>query len=419
MDRLRGAAVVGQSGGPTAAINATLAGVIREGVRSICDGGDITALYGMRNGIEGFISERLIDLSEIFTVKRHPDEEKLARLALTPAAALGSCRKKLPDPDDDPAFFEELIEKFKKYDIRYFFYIGGNDSMDTTAKLSRYTAKCGYEMRVIGLPKTIDNDLVGTDHTPGYGCAAKYVATTVREIVRDCSVYTVPAVTIVEIMGRDAGWLTAAASLPAITGGGAPDLIYLPERAFDLDEFFEDVSAALKSHPAVVVAVSEGIRFADGRYVCEEISAGGIDVFGHKALTGTGKALEQAVKAKLGCKVRSVELNISQRCASHIASLADIRESEGAGAFGVRAALDGSSGCMVSLVRGEGDEYSITYEARDVLEIANKVRAVPDEFINERGNYVTEECSRYILPMICGEIYPESKDGLPVHFVFD
>jgi len=418
MSKLRGAAIVGQSGGPTAAINATLAGVIRESVKTICAGGDITAIYGMRNGIEGFLDERIIDLGEIFTAKKAPDEEKLSRLALTPAAALGSCRKKLPSLEDK-AYYENLIALFKKYDIRYFFYIGGNDSMDTAAKLGEYTRSCDYEMRIIGLPKTIDNDLVGTDHTPGYGCAAKYVATTLSEIVRDCAVYTVPAVTVVEVMGRDAGWLTAAAALPRLCSGDAPDLVYLPERAFSLEYFLEDVKAELAKKPNVVVAVSEGIRFADGRYVCEEISAGGTDVFGHKALTGTGKALEMFIKEKIGCKVRSVELNISQRCGSHISSLTDIRESEGVGASGVTAALEGRSVVMMGIIRDEGDTYSSHFEPLDVTKIANQVKHVPQEFINERGCNVTDECARYILPLIEGEIYPEYEGGLPVHFIFD
>ena len=406
---LRGAAIVGQSGGPTAAINATLAGVIRGAVKAMCKDEGITALYGMRNGIEGFLDERMIDLGEMFTTKKAPDEAKLSQLALTPAAALGSCRKKLPPLEGNDEYYENLIAMFKKYDIRYFFYIGGNDSMDTAAKLGAYTRDHDYEMRIIGVP---------TDHTPGYASAAKYVATTLQEIVRDCAVYTVPAVTIVEVMGRDAGWLTAAAGLPRVAGGVGPDLVYLPERAFDLDFFLEDVKALMEKKPNIVVAVSEGIRFADGRYVCEEISGGGVDVFGHKALTGTGKALELYVKEKLGCKVRSVELNISQRCASHISSLTDIRESEGVGESGVNAAIAGNSVCMMAIIRDEGETYTSHYEPLDVLAIANQVKHVPQEFINERGNNVTDECAKYILPLVNGEIYPEYKDGLPVQFVF-
>ena len=254
---LRGNAVVGQSGGPTAAINATLAGVIR-GALEAHDAGVIDKLYGMRNGIEGFLDERMVNLTELFA-----NEEDIETLELTPAAALGSCRKKMKPPKDDPETYERLFEIFKKYDIRYFFYIGGNDSMDTVLKLSQYAAEHEYEMRVVGVPKTIDNDLMVTDHTPGFGSAAKYVAITMKEILRDVSVYTTKAVTIVEIMGRDAGWLTASAAL------AEPDLIYLPEVMFDPDEFLTSIRRVQEDHPAVLVAVSEGIRFADGRYVGE------------------------------------------------------------------------------------------------------------------------------------------------------
>ena len=420
MEILRGAAVVGQSGGPTAAINATLAGVIDGYFQEKKKSGAVTALYGMRNGIEGFLKENLVNLGELFAAEDGDiDEEKKQLLINTPAAGLGSCRNKLPKPAENPEFFENLIGIFKKYDIRYFFYIGGNDSMDTVAKLSYYAQMQGYDIMVIGVPKTIDNDVCGTDHTPGYGSAAKYIAATMQEIIRDCAVYTVPAVTVVEVMGRDAGWLTAAAALPRLAGGDAPDLVYLPERAFSLEFFLEDVKAELAKKPNVVVAVSEGIRFADGRYVCEEISAGGTDVFGHKALTGTGKALEMFVKEKIGCKVRSVELNISQRCGSHISSLTDIRESEGVGASGVVAALEGRSVVMMGIIRDEGETYSSHFEPLDVTKIANQVKHVPQEFINERGCNVTDECARYILPLIEGEIYPEYVNGLPVHFIFD
>jgi len=288
MEILRGNAIIGQSGGPTAAINATLSGVIK-GAFAARD--VIGTVYGMRNGIEGFLAENLINLTERFS-----DEGELTILEQTPAAALGSCRKKMKSPEDEPETYERLIEIFKKYDIRYFFYIGGNDSMDTVSKLSRFAASHDYEMRVIGVPKTIDNDLMVTDHTPGFGSAAKYVATTVKEVIRDTSVYTLKAVTIIEIMGRDAGWLTTAAALPAISGGKGPDLVYLPERSFDVDEFLSSVRAALEKHPAVLVAVSEGIRFADGRYVGEGLGGRKVDAFGHVALSGAGKVLEELVK---------------------------------------------------------------------------------------------------------------------------
>lgn len=412
---LRGAAVVGQSGGPTSAINATLCGVIK-GAFEHKDA--VTKLYGMNNGIEGFISERLFDLSAIFSDENGElDTEKLGMLKTTPAAALGSCRKKLPKPAEDPAFFENLISLFKKYDIRYFFYIGGNDSMDTVAKLSEYLKTSDYEMRVMGVPKTIDNDLCGTDHTPGFGSAAKYIATTMQEIIRDCAVYTTKAVTIVEIMGRDAGWLTAAAALPRIINGIETDYVYLPEVDFSLEGFFSDIENAFKKHPNIVVAVSEGARFADGRYVGEGTQSGVADAFGHKYLSGTGKALELAVKEKFGCKVRSIELNLPQRCAAHLASETDLNESVKAGCTAVGSAVSGKSGCMIAFVRAEGENYSVTCEPKDISGIANAVRAVPREFINKEGNNVTDECLEYIKPLIAGEAHPVWKEGLPIHFI--
>lgn len=415
MEILRGAAVVGQSGGPTAAINATLAGVIDGYFREKKNTGVLTGLYGMRNGIEGLLKERLCNLGEIFAADDGSiDEEKKQLLINTPAAALGSCRNKLPKPADDPAFYENLISIFKKYDIRYFFYIGGNDSMDTVAKLSEYLRTSDYEMRAIGIPKTIDNDLMGTDHTPGYGSAAKFIATTMQEIVRDCAVYTTKAVTIVEIMGRDAGWLTAAAGLPKL----GPDYVYLPEVPFDMARFFADIETAFTRHPNIVIAVSEGVRFADGRYVGEGTQTGVADAFGHKYLSGTGKALEMAVKEKFGCKVRSVELNLPQRCAAHLASAADLDESVCAGRCGIESAVEGLTGSMVSMVRSEG-EYAISYEVAEISKIANAVRSVPRDYINKAGNNVNEKCLAYIRPLIQGEVAPKYVDGLPIHFVIE
>lgn len=412
MNKLIGNAVVGQSGGPTAAINATLAGVIRGVKDEAVHGGAIGKLYGMRNGVEGLMAERLIDLSARFA-----NDEDIEILESTPAAALGSCRKKLPKPQDDPAFFENLISIFKKYDIRYFFYIGGNDSMDTVAKLSEYTAMCDYEMRIIGVPKTIDNDLVVTDHTPGFGSAAKYIATTMQEIIRDCAVYTTKAVTIVEIMGRDAGWLTASSAIGRVVNGVAPNLVYLPERTFSMEEFMEDVKAELEKQPNVVVAVSEGLQFADGTYVGEGTQSGAVDIFGHKYLSGTGKALEMAVKAEIGCKVRSVELNISQRCASHIASGTDIDESVRVGRGAVFAAAQGVTRRMMTILRNGGEEYSSIIDHSDVSEIANKTKHVDGKYINERGNNVTDECCKYLLPLIAGERDIKYENGLPVHII--
>ncbi len=406
---IRGNAIVGQSGGPTAAINATLSGVIRGALANE----NIGTIYGAYNGVEGMLAGTYCNLSEIFS-----DTEKLITLEKTPAAALGSCRKKLPKLDgSDPAageIYDKLFDFFRSLDIRYFFYIGGNDSMDTVAKLSAYAANHDYEIRVMGVPKTIDNDVMGTDHTPGFGSAAKYIAASVEEIIRDCAVYTVKAVTIVEIMGRDAGWLAASAALTRMTGA-EPDLVYLPERVFDYDSFFADVSAALEKHPNVVIAVSEGIKLADGSYVGESAQSGAADAFGHKYLSGTGKALEIAVKEKLGCKVRSVELNILQRCASHIASGTDIEESVAVGKAAVEAAVSGISGKMMTINRVSSEPYVSVPGYEDIDKIANKVKVVPDEFINKRGNGITDEGVKYLLPLINGESYPDYKDGLPVH----
>ena len=404
---LYGNAVVGQSGGPTAAINATLAGVIR-GVMENRD--TIPTLYGMRNGVEGLLSERLVDLTSLVA-----DEETLLTLENTPAAALGSCRYRLPKPKDDKAVFEKLVSIFKKYDIRYFFYIGGNDSMDAVAKLTEYLKTTDYEMRVIGVPKTIDNDLVGTDHTPGFGSAAKYIATTVSEVVRDCAVYTVKAVTIVEIMGRDAGWLAASSALAGLSGA-APDLIYLPERPFSEEAFLASVTKAFEKHPNVVVAVSEGLRTADGEYVGASAQSGVADAFGHKYLAGTGKYLERLVKEKLGCKVRSIELNLPQRCAAHLASATDIEESVLTGKTAVAFAVNGVSGHMMVAVR-EDNPYKISISSKSVLDIANAVKTVPDAYINEEGNGITEEGVRYLAPLILGERQPVFVNGLPKHFV--
>ena len=374
MIKLYGNAIVGQSGGPTAAINATLSGVIRGALE--CD--QIDKIYGAINGIEGVLDRRFCLLNDIIK-----GEDDLSLLENTPAAALGS---------------------------------GGNDSMDTVAKLSQYMDSVGYEMRIMGVPKTIDNDLVGTDHTPGFGSAAKYIATTMEEIMRDTAVYTVKAVTIVEIMGRDAGWLAACAALPSLCTDIAPDLVYLPEVTFDYDEFFEDIAKALETHPNVVVAVSEGIHLSDGTYVGEGKN-GNLDAFGHKQLSGTAKTLELAVKEKFGCKVRSIELNLPQRCASHIASKTDLDESVMIGKAAVKCASEGESGKMMTFVRTDSTNYAVYTESKDISGIANAVRRVPREFINKRGNNVTHECLEYIHPLILGETSPVFVGGIPKHFV--
>ena len=407
MSLLKGNAIVGQSGGPTSSINATLAGVIRG---AIAHSDIIKKIYGMRNGIEGFLSEDIIDLTSICS-----DEESLSTLALTPAAALGSCRKKLKSVEIDREIYNQLLSLFKKHDIRYFFYIGGNDSMDTVQKLSQFMKDNDYEMRIIGVPKTVDNDLEATDHTPGFGSAAKFVATTIKEIRRDINVYNLKAVTIVEIMGRDAGWLTAASALPSITNDG-PDLIYLPEVAFDKEKFILDLKIRLEVRPAVLVAVSEGIRFANGEYVGAGAEA--VDAFGHKALSGAGKVLENLVKNTLGCKVRSVELNLPQRCAAHIASLTDISESVKTGSVAVDYAVKGETAKMIIMKRKNDVKYEISFDSADISSIANAVKTVPKHYINGNNNGVTEECINYLSPLIIGEVNPVYENGMPKHIVF-
>lgn len=413
---LYGNAMVGQSGGPTAAINATLSGVIRAVTASQAENGPIRGLYGLCNGIEGLQARRWIRLSE-----RCWGEEDLRLLEQTPAAALGSCRNRLPNPDSDSAEdierYEAIFRIFREEDIRYFFYIGGNDSMDTVDKLDRYAKKIGYALRVMGIPKTIDNDLPLTDHTPGYGSAAKYIATAIREVIRDCSVYTTKSVTVVELMGRDAGWLTAASAIGRLVDGQEPDLVYLPERAFDMERFFSCIEALFVKKNALVIAVSEGIRFADGRYVGEGMQSGVTDVFGHRYLAGTGKALERAVKERFGCKVRSMELNLTQRCAGHWLSLTDLTEAVRVGSEAVRAAMNGHSGEMMIFRRQPGDAYACDIACAEISLIANQSRYLPDDFINDEANHVTDACCRYLLPLIEGEYQPICRDGLPVHLI--
>ena len=411
MTKLIGNAIVGQSGGPTAAINATLSGVIRGCFEAYRDG-TVGTLYGMRNGIDGLINGKYIDLSYMWN-----DEEKLSLLENTPAAALGSCRKKLPDPNGDDPVYVKLFELFKQLDIRYFFYIGGNDSMDTAAKLDKYAKRIGYDIRVMGVPKTIDNDLCETDHTPGFGSAAKYIATTVAEVIADCAVYDIPAVTVIEIMGRDTGWLTSASGAGAAVGAPVPDLIYFPERVFELDKLYADVEKALAKHPNVVIAVSEGIRFADGTFVGEDKS-GAVDVFGHKQLSGAAKTVASAIKAKFGCKTRGIELNTVQRCASHIASLTDLTESVSIGRSAVNAAIDGASGCTVVYKRVSDEPYTVKYETANVDLIANRIKYLPDSYINEEANGITEQCLKYLMPLIAGETNPVYESGIVKHFFF-
>ena len=396
-------ALVGQSGGPTSAINATLSGIIKQASKSE----NIDILYGMQNGIEGFLKEQIIDLTYLYG-----DNESLSALELTPASALGSCRYKLPSVKENMDFYKNLFSLFEKYNIRYFFYIGGNDSMDTVKKLTEYLKYTDYDLKVIGVPKTIDNDLPITHHTPGFGSAAKFIGTAIKEIATDCAVYTKKAVTIVELMGRDAGWLTASAGLPSYFGYKGADLIYLPERFFDDDAFIEAVLNQLEKKPYVVVAVSEGIRYPNGNYVGEGKQNGVTDEFGHKYLAGTAKVLEALVKEKIGCKVRSVELNLPQRCSAHILSKTDIDGSVKIGKRAVKYALLGKSGIML-IFKWKNGKTAISYVK--INRVANKVKLVPDEFINQEANGVTSKCMEYIAPLIIGEPKLKYENGLPVH----
>lgn len=404
MNRVRNA-LVAQSGGPTVAINASLAGVIK----GCLDSDIITNIYGARNGVEGLMDERLVNLTEIF----QDDEEALKLLKITPSMYLGSCRRKLKTMQGDTSEYDNIMEIFRKYHIHYFFYIGGNDSMDTVGKMSIYMRQHQMDVQVIGIPKTIDNDLMLTDHTPGFGSAAKYVATSMLEMAHDTAIYNTRSVLIVEIMGRDAGWLTASSVLARNDYSQAPHLIYLPERPFSKEQFIEDIRAQFKLREKVIIAVSEGIRDARGHYISAETSA--TDAFGHAMLSGTGKCLEALVAEAFGCKVRSVEINVLQRCAAHMASATDLEESFRLGLKGVSLALEGKNGEMAVLRRISDSPYESICESADVQQIANAERHVPDAWINEAGNDVTGEMIQYLKPLIQGEIEVPVKDGLPYY----
>jgi 6-phosphofructokinase 1 len=397
--------IVAQSGGPTVAINASLAGVIDGVKKSNC----FTRVYGAIHGIMGVIENNLMDMS-LMALSKFP---MLNTLELTPAMYLGSCRYKLPDFTEDTTVYETIFNRFKEYNIGAFFYIGGNDSMDTVMKLSAYGKKINSDIKIVGIPKTIDNDLMITDHTPGFGSAAKYVASTMLEISHDAYIYNIPAVIIVEIMGRDSGWLTAAASLARTSYSDAPHLIYLPETNFSEEQFIDDVKQQLSKRKAVIVAVSEGIHDAEGNYICA--SSAVADKFGHAQLSGTGKALEQLVKEKIGVKVRSIELNVLQRCASHIASRTDINESFALGQAAVKYAADNKTGVMASIKRISNDPYQWIIEAAEISNIANKAKTVPAEWITPEGNDVTPDMEAYLRPLIIGEVSLQYKDGLPVY----
>ena len=396
--------LIAQSGGPSAAINATVAGVVERCMTS----DKVDRIYGAVNGIKGVLNGNYVDLTEILS-----SPEQLRLLCSTPAAALGSCRLKLNNADEGQ--LGQIVDALLSREIGYFVYIGGNDSMDTVYQLSAYIKKHNIQgLSVMGAPKTIDNDLPMTDHCPGFGSAAKYIAATFAEIVRDCEVYDIPAVTIVEVMGRNAGWLTAASALSRENGGTGPQLIYLCERAFDTEQFIRDVKDCLAKRNAVVVAVSEGLKNADGSYLSES-KGRGVDVFGHAALSGTAKVLEGLVKEKIGCKVRSIELNLMQRCASHLASANDLSESKMLGMTAADRALNGVSGEMAIVERLSSAPYRVRYGTTDIALVANLEKKVPDSCINPQGNDVTEQMLEYLRPLVHGEVQVPMCGGVPVH----
>ncbi len=407
-DKIKRNVIVGQSGGPTAAINSSLAGVYRTAI----DRG-YNRVFGMLHGVQGLLEGRYIDLSE--HIKTGLDQELLKR---TPSAYLGSCRYKLPGINEDKAVYEKIFEILDDLQVDCFIYIGGNDSMDTIKKLSDYAIVTGSEIRFVGCPKTIDNDLALTDHTPGYGSAAKYIGTSVKEVIRDgWSLETAKGqILVMEIMGRNAGWLTGASALAKGEDCDGPDAIYLPELDFDPDAFVEKCRQLLKKKRSVFVAVSEGIHLADGTYISEMgNSASYIDAFGHKQLTGTARYLCNLLSHEIGCKTRAIELSTLQRAASHCASRVDILEAFEVGGAAMKAADEGETGKMVVIVRTSDDPYQASTEVKDVHRIANDERTVPREWISEDGTYVTNEFINYVRPLIQGDVAPIMVDGIPRH----
>ena len=401
MKQLTGACIIGQSGGPTAVINASAQGVIQTALKADC----ITRVLGAAHGIKGVLEDKLYDMGQ-------EDSAELELLTFTPSSALGSCRYKLADPDVDDADYRRILEIFKKYDVRYFFYNGGNDSMDTCNKISKYMQKVGYECRIMGVPKTIDNDLNGTDHCPGFASAAKYIATSCAEVWQDAHVYDTGMVTIIEIMGRHAGWLAGSAALASLTGCG-PDLVYLPETDFDMERFLADVKAVYDQSGNCLVAVSEGIHYADGTFV-SEAKTSATDGFGHAQLGGLASHLASAVKEAFGVKVRGIELSLLQRCGAHLDSETDAEEALLAGSAAVQAAVEGFTDKMVAFRCTRGEDG---YRCETILEpldiVANFEKKVPREWINEAGNGVNQQFIDYVLPLIQGDAKAPRVNGLP------
>ena len=398
--------LIAQSGGPTTAINASLAGTIEAALGSA----KINTIFGSVNGILGVFEENFLNLTDIY----RDNQNSLEQLKTTPAMFLGSCRYKLDNPEQNSSDYSNIFHIFRKYNIKYFFYIGGNDSMDTVLKLSTYAEIMNFDVRIIGIPKTIDNDIKCIDHTPGYGSAAKYIASTLLEIAHDAYIYPVNSVTIVEIMGRNAGWLTAAAALARNEYSEAPHLIYLPEKPFSTSRFIADIKDEFNNRKHVIVAVSEGIKDQTGTYISANSEK--TDQFGHVMLNGTGKYLENVVLNSMDCKVRSIELNVLQRCASHLASLTDINEAYLLGKNGVNAALNGESGKMSSLTRISTSPYEVKYHTVPISDVANYEKPVPSSWISEWGNDVNPELIEYMRPLIQGETKVKYENGVPVYF---
>lgn len=401
--------VVGQSGGPTAVINSSVAGVYSQAKNL-----GIDKVYGMVHGIEGFLEDKLCDLDDYLS-----ESTGIEMLKRTPSAFLGSCRFKMPKIEGNENIYEKIFEVMEKHDIEYLFYCGGNDSMDTVKMLSDYAAAHGKNQRFVGVPKTIDNDLPITDHCPGYGSAAKYIATSMKEIIRDNSSFGAkkPTVCIVEIMGRNAGWLTAAAALSKSADCDGPDAIYLPETEFDIDKFITKIKDLATKKSSIVIAVSEGVKIADGRYVCELGKEVAVDAFGHKQMSGTAVKLADMVAAETGLKTRAIEFSTLQRSATHIASLTDINEAFQVGADAVKAADAGMTAMMITLDRNGEDPYQCGTSAHDIHDIANVERKVPDEWITDDGCNLNDHYEKFARPLIMGELMPMFVDGVPAHLV--
>lgn len=404
MKNLKGACMFGQSGGPTSVINSSASGVFTEALKQE----NITAVYGLEHGIVGLLNEKFFDMSK-------EDPKELELLKYTPSSALGSVRYKLKDADVDDTDYKRILEVFKKYNVRYFFYNGGNDSMDTCNKISKYLQSVGYDCNVIGVPKTIDNDLYGTDHCPGFASAAKYIATTVMEVNLDAKVYDTPMVCVIEAMGRHAGWLTASAALAGVNGLGA-DLIYLPEKDFDVDKFVEDVKGVCaRNNNKCIAVVSEGIHDSNGTLICESVGTVARDSFGHAQLGGVASILANLIKEKTGYKTRGIELSLMQRCGAHLASKNDVEEAFNAGAFAVKMACEGETDKMV-IFRRDADEnggYVCTNVLMPLELAANTEKKVPDEWITNDGTYISDEFVKYALPLIQGDAKAPLENGFP------